>query len=108
VWAYDFLVDAYANGQTLKCLTDIDEFIRERLTIDVAGSIRSGHVIEVRTQLISEHSAPRYLRSNNSPEFVSRAILEWLAQAHIETALTDPAKPWQNSENESFKGKFRD
>jgi len=25
VWAYDFLFDAYANGQQLKCLTEIDE-----------------------------------------------------------------------------------
>ena len=41
VWAYDFLFDACANGQSLKCLTVIDEFTREALAIDVAGSIRS-------------------------------------------------------------------
>ena len=42
VWAYDFLFDACANGQQLKCLTVIDEYTRECLAIDVAGSIRSG------------------------------------------------------------------
>ena len=47
VWAYDFVFDACANGQQLKCLTVIDEFTRECLAIDVAGSIRSGRVIEV-------------------------------------------------------------
>ena len=31
-----------ANGQQLKCLTVIDEFTRECLAIDVAGSLRSG------------------------------------------------------------------
>ena len=41
VWAYDFVHDACANGQKLKCLTVIDEFTRECLAIDVAGSIRS-------------------------------------------------------------------
>ena len=41
VWAYDFVFDACANGQQLKCLTVIDEFTRECLAIDVAGSIRS-------------------------------------------------------------------
>jgi transposase InsO family protein len=65
VWAYDFVFDACANGQSLKCLTIIDEFTRECLAIDVAGSIRSGRVIEVLARLITEHGAPRYLRSDN-------------------------------------------
>jgi putative transposase len=108
VWAYDFVFDACANGQQIKCLTIVDEFTRECLAIDVAGSIRSRRVIEVLTQLISVHGAPRYLRSDNGPEFVSRAILEWLAEAGIETALIDPGKPWQNGADESFNGKFRD
>ena len=46
VWAYDFVHDACANGQKLKCLTVIDEFTRECLAIDVAGSIRSARVID--------------------------------------------------------------
>ncbi|BCQ58030.1 hypothetical protein BLKGLAD_70920 (plasmid) [Burkholderia gladioli pv. gladioli] len=89
VWAYDFVFDACANGQQLKCLTVIDEYTRECLAIDVAGSIRSGRVIEVLSRLVSLHGAPRYLRSDNGPEFVSRAILKWTA-------------------DESFNGKFRD
>ena len=40
------------------------------------------------------------------PEFVSRAVLQWLQQAEIETAAIDPGKPWQNGANESFNGKF--
>lgn len=108
VWTYDFVFDACANGQQLKCLTVLDEYSRECLAIDVAGGIRSGRVIEVLTQLISVHGAPRYLRSDNGPEFVARAILRWLGQAHIETAYIDPGKPWQNAAGESFNGKFRD
>src|SRR5580692_6760747 len=73
VWAYDFVFDACANGQQLKCLTVIDEFTRECLAIDVAGSIRSGRVIEVLSKLVSVHGAPAYLRSDNGSEFVSRA-----------------------------------
>ena len=72
VWAYDFVFDTCADGRTLKCLTVIDEFTRECLAIDVAGGIRSGRVIEVLTQLVSVHGAPRYLRSDNGPEFVAR------------------------------------
>ena len=108
MWAYDFLFDTCANGQTLKCLTVVDEWTRECLAIDVAGGIRSGRVIEVLTQLLSVHGAPRYLRSDNGPEFVAAAILRWLADAQIDTALIDPGKPWQNATDESFNGKFRD
>lgn len=108
VWAYDFVFDACANGQQLKCLTVIDEYTRECLAIDVAGGIRSRRVIEVLSKLVSVHGAPKYLRSDNGPEFVSRAILKWLAGANIDTALSDPGKPWQNGSNESFNGKLRD
>lgn len=108
VWAYDFVFDRCANGQQLKCLTVIDEYTRECLAIDVAGSIRSTRVIEVLARLVSVHGAPRYLRSDNGPEFVSRAVLRWLAEAQIDTACIEPGKPWQNGSNESFNGKFRD
>ena len=77
------MFDTCANGQTLKCLTVVDEWTRESLAIDVAGGIRSGRVIEVLTQLVSLHGAPRYLRSDNGPEFVAGAILRWLLQAQI-------------------------
>ena len=108
VWAYDFVFDACANGQQLKCLTLIDEWTRESLEIDVQGGIRSGRVIEVLSRLISVHGAPKYLRSDNGPEFVSRAVLKWLHKSGIDTALGDPGKPWQNGSDESFNGKFRD
>ena len=72
------------------------------------GSIRSARVIEVLSKLVSVRGAPRHLRSDNGPEFVSRAILRWLRDAQIETALIDPGKPWQNGANESFNGKLRD
>jgi len=108
VWAYDFVFDACANGQQLKCLTVIDEYTREALALDVAGSIRSGRLIEVLTKLVSQHGAPKYLRSDNGPEFVSKAVLKWLLQSNIGTALIDPGKPWQNGADESFNGKFRD
>jgi len=71
----------------------IDEFTRECLAIDVAGSIRPARVIEVLARLISEHGAPGFLRSDNGPEFVSHAILEWLAKEKIDIALIEPGKP---------------
>jgi putative transposase len=108
VWAYDFVFDTCADNRALKCLTIVDEFTRECLAIDVGGSIRSGRVIEVLSQLVSVHGAPQYLRSDNGPEFVATAVLRWLQTAAIDTAFIDPGKPWQNGTDESFNGKFRD
>jgi len=108
VWAIDFIFDACANGQKLKCLTVADEWTKEGLAIEVDGSIRSKRVIEVLTRLVSEYGAPLYIRSDNGPEFISRAILAWIVEQGIATALIDPGKPWQNGVNESFNGKFRD
>jgi transposase InsO family protein len=101
-------------GGTLTCSSAICEcewefeYTREARAIDVTGSIRSGRVKDVLARLISVHGAPRYLRSDNGSEFLSRKILKWLAEEKIETALIDPGKSWQNGTNESFNGKFRD
>jgi putative transposase len=108
VWAYDFVFDACANGQQLKCLTVVDEFTRESLAIDVAGTIRSQRVIEVLCRLMSERGMPKVLRSDNGPEFVSKALLRWAVDNNLGLALIDPGKPWQNGTAESFNGKFRD
>lgn len=108
VWAYDFVYDRCANGRALKCLTVVDEHTRECLSIRVSGRIRSADVIDELTRLISLHGAPKHLRSDNGPEFVSKAIIRWLVETGIETAHIDPGKPWQNGVDESFNGKFRD
>jgi putative transposase len=103
VWAYDFVFDACANGQQIKCLTVVDEFTRECLAIDVAGSIRSERVIEVLARLISVHGVPAVLRSDNGPEFVSSAVLRWLTAERIDVAHIDPGKPWQKRDRRKFQ-----
>ena len=97
-----------ANGQQLEFLTVTDEFTKEGLAIDVDGRIRSPRGIDVLSRLVSERGAPSFLRSDNGPEFVSRALLSWIVAQGIGTALIEPGKPWQNGVTESFNGKFRD
>jgi len=50
----------------------------------VAGGIRSRRVIEVLARLVSERGAPVFLRSDNGSEFISHAILSWLAEEGLE------------------------
>lgn len=108
VWAYDFVFDGCANGQKLKCLTLIDEFTKESLAIDVAGSIRSQRLIEILESVIDQRGCPIVLRSDHGPEFVSTSLIEWATRRGLRNLWIDPGKPWQNGTNESFNGKFRD
>jgi putative transposase len=108
VWAYDFVFDACANGQKLKCLTLIDEFTKESLCIDVAGSIKGKRVVQVLEEVIAQRGYPKVLRSDNGPEFVSTILLEWAVERGLHNLHIEPGKPWQNGTNESFNGKFRD
>lgn len=108
VWAWDFVHDRCANGQKLKCLTVVDEHSRECLAIDVAGRISARRVIEVLSRLVAVHGPPKYLRSDNGPEFIAKALRRWLEANGIQTAYIAPGKPWQNGTNESFNGRFRD
>jgi Integrase core domain len=68
----------------------------------------AGRVIDVLARLVSDRGAPRYLRSDNGPEFVSSAILRWTTAEGIETAHIAPGKPWQNGTDESFNGRLRE
>jgi putative transposase len=62
----------------------------------------------VLARLVAAHGAPRFVRSDNGPEFVAQAVQDWLKGENIATAYIAPGKPWQNGLNESFNGKFRD
>jgi hypothetical protein len=62
----------------------VDEWTRECLAVDVAGSIRSGRVIDVLSRLVSPHGAPKYGRL--SPEEIGA-----LLSAHFADCITGVA-----------------
>jgi putative transposase len=108
VWSYDFLFDSTQKRVRLKMLTVGDEHSRECLAIEVATSITAGRVIQILARLFAEHGAPRFVRSDNGPEFVAESLRRWLAQQAAQTHYIAPGRPWQNGFRESFHGRFRD
>ena len=42
------------------------------------------------------------------PEFVAKAVQEWIGAVGAKTAYIAPGSPWENGFIESFNGKFRD
>jgi transposase InsO family protein len=89
-------------------LTLVDEFTRECLAIKVGRRLPANAVIEVLERVFTERGMPEYLRSDNGPEFIAKAIQGWLKQRQVKTHYIEPGSPWQNAYGESFNGKFRD
>lgn len=108
VWTYDFVFAWTLGGTPLKFLTLEDEYTRESLAIDVGRTFRALHVREVLARVIGERGVPKFIRSDNGPEFIAMEIGLWLKDQGIGTHLIDPGKPWQNSFAESFNARFRD
>lgn len=108
VWSYDFVMDQTEEGHRLKMLPIVDEHTRECLTIEVERHIKAVDVIETLEKLFRRRGAPQFIRSDNGPEFVSRAVKEWLAESGVGTLYIEPGSPWENAYVESFNGRLRD
>ena len=108
VWAYDFVHDACQDGRKLKILTVEDEFTRRCLAIEVERRMPASAVCRVLLRLFAGHGAPRFVRSDNGPEFIAKALVKALAEKGVECRHIDPGSPWQNGLNERFNGSLRD
>ena len=108
VWTYDFVSDQTEDGRKLRLLTVLDEFTRESLAIEVARSMPAGDVISVLDYLFMLRGVPKFIRSDNGPEFIAHSITRWLYDQGIEAIHIAPGSPWENGYIESFNGKFRD
>jgi transposase InsO family protein len=108
VWTCDFVHDACENGRKLKMLTVVDEFTRECHRIEAATRLSGRAVLAVMQDLFALHGVPQFLRSDNGPEFIAKALKAGLTESGCGAAYIDPGSPWQNGHCESFNGKFRD
>ena len=108
VWSYDFLFDQTTDGRRLKWLPIVDEYSREDLALEVERRMGTAKVIQTLDRLVKERGAPGYIRSDNGPEFIARAIRRWIKQQGIKTLYIEPGCPWQNAYSESFNSRLRD
>lgn len=108
VWTYDFIFDQTLEGSTLKILTLTDEFTRQSLALRVAESFTSMDVKDVLHEVIGQRGAPKFIRSDNGPEFIARDLGVWLAVQEVGTRFIQPGKPWQNGFAESFHSRLRE
>ena len=108
VWSYDFVEDRTHEGRKYRMLTIIDEFTHESLAIRVARKLKSNDVIDVLSDLFILRGVPGHVRSDNGPEFVAKAVQDWIAAVGAKTAYIAPGSPWENGFIESFNARLRD
>ncbi|MFI3905636.1 IS3 family transposase [Ochrobactrum sp. S1502_03] len=108
VWSYDFVEDRTHNGRKIRMLNVIDEFTRECIAIRVERKLKAVDVIDVLSDLFILRGVPTHIRSDNGPEFIAKALREWIAAVGSKTAYIMPGSPWENGYCESFNSKLRD
>ncbi len=106
-WSMDFVHDALYNGRKLKSLNIVDDYTRECVAIETDSSLGGKRVVRVLERLKEIKGLPMAIRSDNGPEFTSKAVDEWAFKNGVKLDFIDPGKPTQNAYVESFNGKFR-
>jgi putative transposase len=108
VWSYDFAMDATEDGRRLKMMPIVEEYSRECLALETERSITAEDVVETLARLFAERGAPSFIRSDNGPEFIAKAVKRWLAASGVETLYIEPGAPWENAYSETFISRLGD
>jgi putative transposase len=108
VWSYDFVEDRTHDGRKFRMLNIVDEFTHECLAIRVSRKLKSIDVIDVLSDLFILRGVPGHIRSDNGPEFVAKAVQDWITAVGAKTAYIAPGSPWENGYIESFNARLRD
>jgi len=108
VWSYDFVEDRTHDGRKYRMLNILDEFTHESLAIRVSRRLNSIDVIDVLSDLFILRGVPGHIRSDNGPEFIAKAVRNWIAAVGAKTAYIMPGSPWENGFIESFNARLRD
>jgi putative transposase len=107
-WSMDFVSDALFDGRRIRALTLVDNYTREALAIVVDSGIRGEHVVEAVEAVAAWRGAPRLIRVDNGPEFVSKVLDRWAYERGVTLDFSRPGKPTDNAFVESFNGRLRD
>ena len=108
VWSYDFVLARTSERRAFSMLNIVDEYTRECLGIVVERQITAKMVLDALYYLFIARGVPEYIRSDNGPEFTTRAVRDWLARLKVKTLFIEPGSPWENGYVEPFNGKLRD
>jgi putative transposase len=103
----DFMSDQLFDSRRFRLLTIVDCHTRESLAIEVRQGLRGEHVVEVLGRLVRKRGAPKSIRLDNGPEFISRVLDQWAHWTKVELDFSRPGKPTDNAFIEAFNSRLR-
>ena len=65
-------------------------------------------VVKTLAILNAHRGVPAFIRSDNAPEFVAKAVKSWLEGSGVKTLYVEPGSPWQNAYSETFISRLGD
>lgn len=107
-WAVDFMHDSLVSGRYLRSLNIIDPYNRECKGMFIRHNIPAERLIECLERSIEENGKPKYIRSDNGPEFISKVFQKWLHDNNIGWNKIEKGKPQQNCFIERFNRTARE
>jgi putative transposase len=107
-WGIDFMHDSLANGRRFRSLNIIDPYNRQCKGIYIRHNLPAVRVIELLEQSIDKYGKPKYIRSDNGPEFISKLFQKWLHDNGIGWSKIEKGKPQQNCHVERFNKTVRE
>ena len=108
IWSMDFMSDSFDDGRAFRVLNVIDDHNRECLLCKGSISFPSQRVTRQLTELIEYYGKPKYIRTDNGPEFTSQDYKYWCEDQGIQRVYSEPGKPMQNGYVERFNRTFRE
>ena len=76
--------------------------------IEVDHDITGEDVADILRRIVSEQGAPKRIRLDNGPEFVSNALDRWAYEAGLTLDFSRPGKPIDDAHVESFNGRLKE
>ena len=107
-WSLDFISDQLSSGQRFRVLNVVDDCTRECVLSYAGTSISGVLVAQLLGEAVKERGKPTRLLSDNGPEFISKALDQWVYEQGIGHEFIELGKPVQNAYIESFNGRMRD
>ena len=99
--------DALSDGRSSRLFNVLDDFNRQGIGIEVDFSLPATRVIRSLEQIIEWRGAPKVIRCDNGPEYISGGLLAWVERQGIRIDQIQPGKPQHNAYIERYNRTVR-
>jgi len=106
IWVSDFTYLKYQES-FIYLATIIDSYTREVVGYNISRYHTKDLVLGALIHALSSRPPPKYLHSDQGSEYDCYDYYQFLTKQGIIVSMSDKSSPWQNGQQESFYGHFK-